>query len=111
MYFQGRRVMESCDSIQGSQPLSRYGDRRVTILPSVFPVIPLQRSCGLHRFEPVILDGITPATGNVTYPTRNFATLGPFNVVAPTKHFLVRTWAFLPGSACRHAVRTISSQS
>jgi len=24
--------------------------------------------------------------------------------------FFVRTWTFLPGSACRHAVRTISSQ-
>jgi|SRR5713101_471025 len=60
MYFQGRRVMESCDSIQGSQPLSRYGDRRATILPSVLPVISLQRSWGLHRFEPVNWTGLLP---------------------------------------------------
>src|SRR5436853_6117954 len=38
---------------RGAQPLSRYGDRVVTILPSVLPATHLRRSGGLHRFEPV----------------------------------------------------------
>src|SRR5579862_9424903 len=37
-----------------------------------------ETSCGLHRFEPVDWNGVATAPGNVTYPTRNFATLGPF---------------------------------
>ena len=40
------------NSIQGSQPLSRYGDRVATILPSVLPATHLRVSGGLHRFEP-----------------------------------------------------------
>ena len=48
------------------------------ILPSVLPLARLRAPVGFHRFEPVEWNGITPAPGNVTYPTRNFATLGPF---------------------------------
>ena len=42
---------------------------------------PARAPGGLHRFEPVEWNGVTTAPGNVTYPTRNFATLGPFSIV------------------------------
>src|SRR6266851_4441556 len=67
---------------KGSQPLSRYGDCISTILPSVLPATTCKRPGGLHRFEPVEWNGITSAPGNITYPTRNFATLGPFIYVS-----------------------------
>src|SRR5207253_5853910 len=67
-------------SIQGSQPLSRYGDRAITILPSVLPAALLQRREGFTDLSRLV-DGIAPAPGNVTYPTRNFAQLCcPFEV-------------------------------
>jgi hypothetical protein len=53
IYFQGRRVMKSFDSIQGSHTLSRYGDRRLAILPSVLPTTSCKRregSTDLSRF-------------------------------------------------------------
>ena len=53
-------VLWSEGSIQGSQPLSRYGDRAITILPSVLPAALLQAPGGLHRFEPVIWTGSLP---------------------------------------------------
>jgi hypothetical protein len=46
--------------------------------------------------------------GSCVYPTRNFATLG--NSVTPVSNETVAR-SFLSGSACRHAVRTISSLS
>src|SRR5437016_3461966 len=58
--------MESVDSIQGSQPLSRYGDSFANeSYPRYYP----RRTCkrapvGLHRFEPVEWNGITSAPGN-----------------------------------------------
>src|SRR5207249_11808081 len=51
----------ACSSIQGSQALSRYGDRSSrTILPSVLPSTCLYTPGGLHRFEPVIWSGLLP---------------------------------------------------
>jgi hypothetical protein len=47
---------------------------------------PVQTSLGFHRFEPVIWNDVAIAPGNVTYPTRNFATLGPFNMLRATRH-------------------------
>src|ERR1700676_2148777 len=71
--------MGSFDLIQGLSTLeSLRGFELLRILPSVLPVISLQTSCGFHRFEPVEWNGVATAPGNVTYPTRNFATLGPF---------------------------------
>ena len=45
-----------------------------------------------------------------TYPTRNFATLGTF-VTRQSGSPDRRARSFLPGSACRHAGRTVSSPS
>ena len=60
-------------------PESLRGFELLRILPSVLPVTSLhETSCGFHRFEPVKWNGVATAPGNVTYPTRNFATLGPF---------------------------------
>ena len=62
-----------------STPESLRGYELPRILPSVWPVAHLQQApCGFHRFEPVEWNGVATAPGNVTYPTRNFATLGPF---------------------------------
>ena len=55
-----------------SHTLSRYGDRAITILPSVLPAALLQRREGFTDLSRLV-DGIAPAPGNVTYPTRNFA--------------------------------------
>jgi len=33
-------------------------------------------SLGFHRFEPVMRNDVAIVPGSVTYPTRNFATLG-----------------------------------
>ena len=49
---QGRRVMAS-SAIQGSHPRVVTGSQLALVLPSVLPVMSLQTSCGLHRFEPV----------------------------------------------------------
>src|SRR5207247_2678204 len=51
---------------------------------------------------------VTPFVQVGTYPTRNFATLGPFNRVTSAS----RRWRgpFLSRSRCRHRVRTISSR-
>ena len=67
-------------AIQGSQPLSRYGDSTCAeSYPRYCPRRPCnETSCGFHRFEPVVWNGVATVPGNVTYPTRNFATLGPF---------------------------------
>ena len=46
-------------------------------------------SCGFHRFEPVKWNGVATAPGNVTYPTRNFATLGPFYCYTNTYYLRV----------------------
>ena len=64
---------------------------------------------GLRRYEPENQEQITPFRGKfMAYPTRNFATLGPFACCDPT---LRRTVGFDSSthSACRHAVRTFSS--
>jgi hypothetical protein len=56
-----------------------------------------------------LMDGIAPVPGNVTYPTRNFATLGPFVSVTPDRDGSgART--FLPSSSRRRKDRTISSR-
>ncbi len=52
--------MALLSAIQGSHTLSRYGDRSITILPSVLPAALLQAPGGLHRFEPVIWTGSLP---------------------------------------------------
>jgi len=66
----------------------------------------LQTSVGLHRFEPVEWNWIASVPGNVTYPTRNFARVCYHITLADRSDV---EWSFLPLSACRHAVRTISS--
>ena len=63
-----------------SSPESLRGLELPRVLPSVLPATYLQKpSLGFHRFEPVDWNGVATAPGNVTYPTRNFATLGPFS--------------------------------
>ena len=52
------------------------------ILPSVLPAALLQHREGFTDLSRLV-DGIAPAPGNVTYPTRNFATLGPFILLLP----------------------------
>jgi hypothetical protein len=52
--------MAPLSAIQGSHTLSRYGDRSITILPSVLPAALLQAPGGLHRFEPVVWTGSLP---------------------------------------------------
>src|SRR5437764_1453946 len=48
-------------------------------LPSALPAHLPQDACGLRRYEPVRTKWIAPLRGKLlTYPTRNFATLGPF---------------------------------
>jgi hypothetical protein len=65
-----------------STPESLRGFDLRRILPSVLPAMPLhEASEGFHRFEPVVWNGVATVPGNVTYPTRNFATLGPFLVL------------------------------
>ena len=70
-------VLWSGELHPGILPLSRYGDRVATILPSVLPATHLhvcrEGSTDLSRIK----NGIASVPGNVTYPTRNFATLGP----------------------------------
>ena len=93
--------MEPCSSIQGSQPLSRYGDRRLTILPSVLPVAHLHAPCGLHRFEPVAgRDRSRP--GQCYLPDKEFRS----RCYSMAFHHRSRT--FLPASAYRYAGRTVS---
>ena len=104
MYFQGRRVMEPCDSIQGSQPLSRYGDRRVTVLPSVLPVVSLQRYRVGFTDLSRLLGRDRSRHGQCYLPDKEFRSLCyPF---ASKRSNGDRT--FLPASVCRHTVRTIS---
>src|SRR5260221_13087574 len=66
-------VLWSGELHPGILPLSRYGDRVATILPSVLPATHLhvcrEGSTDLSRIK----NGIASAPGNVTYPTRNFA--------------------------------------
>ena len=64
--------------------------------------------CGLRRYERVIRMESLPCRATI-YPTRNFATLG--TLVTSLRRWLRRLEArsFLPGSACRHAGRTVSS--
>src|SRR5690348_11622 len=50
------------------------------------------------------MDGIAPAPGNVTYPTRNFAW-------SCYSRLTSGGWSFLPASACRHAARTVASSA
>ncbi len=100
---QGRRVMEPDDSIQGSHPLSRYGDCQVTILPSVLPATACMLSVGLHRFEPVARPGSLQARAMLL--TRQGTSLWH----CYSQRNSPRGWSFLPASACRHAARTISS--
>ncbi len=52
-----------------------------------------QTPLGFHRFEPVIWNDVAIAPGNVTYPTRNFATLGPF-IFVTQRAFASRLWSF-----------------
>ena len=40
---QGQRLMKPFSLIQGSHPLSRYGDRILPVLPSVLPAAPCRR--------------------------------------------------------------------
>jgi hypothetical protein len=87
----------------GISPLSRYGIQLALVLPSVLPVMSLQTSCGLHRFEPVI--------GTVSPPpwamllTRQGISLRSVNFTC------AKRWvcSFQTHPACRHAARTISS--
>jgi hypothetical protein len=65
--------MKLCSSIQGSQPLSRYGDQSLDLTLGITRDVLQQPSLGLHRFEPVVWNDVATVPGNVTYPTRNFA--------------------------------------
>ncbi len=72
-------VLWPCGHPGISTPESLRGFASLRILPSVLPSTHLQEApLGFHRFEPVDWNGVATAPGNVTYPTRNFATLGPF---------------------------------
>jgi hypothetical protein len=51
--------------------------------------------------------GVASVQGNVTYPTRNFATLGIVVTPSPLSSDVARS--FLPDSPCRHGDRTVSS--
>jgi hypothetical protein len=65
--------MEPRGSIQGSQPLSRYGDQSLDLTLGITRAVLQQPSLGFHRFEPVVWNDVATVPGNVTYPTRNFA--------------------------------------
>ena len=88
LWLCGHLRISTLKSLQGNQ--NRVA-RNFGILPSVLPATHCTLSLGFHRFEPVIRNGVATALGNVTYPTRNFATLG-----------ILLAW-------CRHQDRTISS--
>ena len=64
-------------SIQGSHSLSRYGDHIAVILPSVLPATPARRREGFTDLSR-LMSAIARTPGSFVYPTRNFATLGPF---------------------------------
>ncbi len=85
-----------------------------TVLPSVLPATLLQAPGGFHRFEPVVWTGSLPP-GAISYPTRNFATLGPFSAVTPhsrpSRKRVARSFPFPPGSPRRRGARTISSRT
>ena len=68
--------MEAEASIRGSHPRVVTGIVQSTILPSVLPAAPLQAPGGFHRFEPVVLGGITPARGNFL-PDKEFRSVVP----------------------------------
>ena len=65
-------------AIQGSHPLSRYGIRTdVRSYPRYYPWCTCKRHrVGFTDLSRLFEDGVATAPGNVTYPTRNFATLG-----------------------------------
>src|SRR6185437_12233143 len=58
------------------------------------------------------MNGIAPVPGNFTYPTRNFATLGPFFLFRPTQLRVDRELQPLQLKlpAYRYADRTVSSR-
>ena len=65
----------------GISPLSRYGDSNSCLNLT----LGITRDCTCNRRREGSTDlsrlkwnGVATAPGNVTYPTRNFATLGPF---------------------------------
>jgi hypothetical protein len=65
-------------AIQGSQPLSRYGEsellRNLTL--GIARDVLHERRWGSTDLSRLNGHGVATAPGNVTYPTRNFATLG-----------------------------------
>src|SRR5437016_5327402 len=77
-----------CDSDAEPRPfgLSRYGAIPAlagrglpTALPAVYRLVPYRGSrCGLRRYERDVATESLPWGARVTYPTRNFATLGSF---------------------------------
>ena len=96
--------MESGDSIQGSQPLSRYGDRRADDLTlGITRGTPARHRVGsteLSRF----FGRDCSRHGQCYLPDKEFRSLCyPFSLIRSNGD---RT--FLPVSACRHAGRTIS---
>src|SRR5262245_59089505 len=85
---QGRRFMRPFSHIQGSQTLSRYGDRITTTLPSVLPAAPLQAPRGLHRFEPVDWTGsLPPGAVSSTRQGISLDLVAPRYVAAGAGHF------------------------
>jgi hypothetical protein len=75
----------------GISPLSRYGIQLALVLPSVLPVMSLQTSCGLHRFEPVA-GAVLPPSWAMSL-TRQGISLGPY-----------------PSCLCRNAFHTWAKQ-
>jgi hypothetical protein len=73
----------------GISPLSRYGIQLALVLPSVLPVMSLQTSCGLHRFEPVVGAVLPPSWAMLL--TRQGISLAPYLRVRAEMHYL--TWA------------------
>jgi hypothetical protein len=80
----------SFESIQGSHTLSRYGDSSGD---ESYPRYCPRRTCKRRREGFTDLsrstDEIALVQGNVTYPTRNFATLGPFIIVTAQSMLLI----------------------
>ena len=65
----------------------------------------IARTGGLPRYELVFHCSSRNSGASFTYPTRNFATLGPFTMLLTTNV----AGQILIGSLCRHRGRTISS--
>src|SRR5262245_49521527 len=102
--------MEPCSSIQGSQPLSRYGDRRLDDLTlGITRSIP-GRCCVGSTDLSRLLGRDCSRHGQCYLPDKEFRYLRTVQCCCSYRFASVGAWSFLPSSVGCPTVRTISSR-